>query len=170
MSIDHALSDDDVRVERIDFPYRVAGRRRPDRREVLVAAVVAAATGLAEQAGLPPTHVLLGGRSMGGRICSVAAAEGLPAAGLALVSYPLHPPGRPDRPRTEHFAGVTVPCLFVSGPRDAFATPGELEQAVTLIPAPVTLVFLESGDHGLRGHDAEVADIVRDWVRTLPVA
>ena len=100
---------------------------------------------------------------MGGRICSMAVAQGLPAAALVLVSYPLHPPGRPD-PRTEHFPDLEVPCLFVSGTRDAFGSPQELEDASATIPGPVTHAWVEGAGHGLRGADTEVAEVVGAWV------
>ena len=154
-------------VERMDFPYRKRGRKAPDRAPVLVAAVVEAATALAAQHGLDPARLVLGGRSMGGRICSMAVAEGLPAAGLVLVSYPLHPPGRPDRLRTAHLPGITVPCLFVSGTRDAFFTPAELEAATAAIPAPVEHVWVEGGRHDLKGADQKVAAAVAAWVGAL---
>ena len=74
-------------------------------------------------AGVDPAGLVLGGRSFGGRMCSMAVAEGLPAAGLVLLSYPLHPPGKPEKLRTEHFAGPsTCPCLFVSGSKDPFGS------------------------------------------------
>ena len=110
---------------------------------------------------------MLGGRSMGGRICSMAVADGLPAAGLVLVSYPLHPPGTPEKPRTEHLFLLQVPCFFVSGTRDAFGTPAELEAATSAIPGAVTHLWLEGCDHGLRGHDATVARSVVAWVAGL---
>jgi predicted alpha/beta-hydrolase family hydrolase len=157
-------------VERIDFPYRRAGRKTPDRPEVLVAAVCEAAAALAERTGLPPERLVLGGRSLGGRMCSLAVAEGLPALGLALVSYPLHPPGHPEKARTEHLPRLDLPCLFVSGTRDAFGTRAELEAATAAVPGPVTHVWLDGGDHGLRRRDAEVADAVAMWVRGLPPA
>jgi hypothetical protein len=100
-------------------------------------------------------------------MCSMAVAEGLEGAALVLVSYPLHPPGRPDRLRTEHFGALDVPCLFVSGTRDAFGSPDELEAATAGIPGPVTHCWLDGGDHGLRGRDAQVAEVVRDWVTAL---
>jgi predicted alpha/beta-hydrolase family hydrolase len=101
---------------------------------------------------------------MGGRICSMAVADGLPAAGLVLVSYPLHPPGRPEKARTEHLPQIQVPCLFVSGTRDAFASPEELESATGAIGGAVTHVWLEGGDHGLRRRDEEVGAAVREWL------
>ena len=148
----------------MDFPYRVAGRRAPDSPPVLMAAVVAEAAALSAEAGVGPGQVFLGGRSMGGRICSMAVADGLPAAGLVLVSYPLHPPGRPERLRVEHFPRLRVPCLFVSGTKDAFGSPQELEQAVAAVPGPVTLYQVEGGDHGLRGRDSLVAGVVVSWL------
>jgi predicted alpha/beta-hydrolase family hydrolase len=165
VAIEKALAP--VPVERMDFPYRTAGRRSPDKPAVLIAAVREGATELSERTGLPPDRLVLGGRSMGGRMCSMAVAEGLPALGLALISYPLHPPGKPERSRTEHLPAIKVPCLFVSGTKDAFGAVAELEAATAAIPGPVTHVWIESGDHGLRRRDDEVAAVVRDWVLSL---
>lgn len=163
MAIDQAASAEGGKVRRMDFPYRLAGRSVPDKPAVLVEAVVKEAAALVAETGLRPGRLFAGGRSMGGRICSMAVAEGLPAAGLVLVSYPLHPPGKPERLRTEHFGHLQVPCLFVSGTRDPFAAPAELEAAVALIPGQVTVHWV-SGDHGLRGRDGEVARTVAEWL------
>jgi hypothetical protein len=155
-------------VERFDFPYRRrGGRRPPDRAPVLVAAVVEAASTLAGRVGTGTDRLVLGGRSMGGRMCSMAVAEGLPAAGLVLVGYPLHPPGRPDRPRTAHLGALRVPCLFVSGTRDPFGTPDELQGATASIPGPVTHRWVEGGRHDLRGQDDVVAAAVAAWLTGL---
>jgi predicted alpha/beta-hydrolase family hydrolase len=151
-------------VARIDFPYRRAGRKAPDPAHRLVACVTEEAAALAARADVAPNEVVLGGRSMGGRICSMAVAEGLPAAGVVLISYPLHPPGRPDRLRTEHFPRLDVPCLFVSGTSDPFGTPQGLESATAHLAGPVTHVWIEGAGHGLKGADAEVAAAVADWV------
>jgi len=99
-------------------------------------------------------------------MCSMAAAEGLEVAALVLVSYPLHPPGRPERLRTAHFADLHVPCLFVSGRRDAFGAPAELRHEAEAIRGPVTLDFID-GDHSLRKRNPEVADIVASWLTGL---
>lgn len=148
---------------RADFPYRRAGRRAPDRAPVLLQAVVDEVTAL--KARTPP---VLGGRSMGGRICSMAVADGMVrASGLVLVSYPLHPPGRPDRLRVEHFPRITVPCLFVCGTRDDFATPDELRAWTAQIPAPVHHIDIEGGRHELRGAESRVATAVADWLAGL---
>ncbi len=151
-------------VARVDFPYRRAGRKAPDRAPRLVACVVEEATALAARARLLPERVVLGGRSMGGRMCSMAVAEGLPTGGLVLISYPLHPPGRPERMRTEHFPAIEVPCLFMSGTRDAFATPEELEAATAQVAGAVTHVWIEGRGHGLEGADALVATSVAEWL------
>lgn len=154
-------------VSRMDFPYRRAGRRAPDRAPVLVASVREEAAALAQRAGVAPEAIVLGGRSMGGRMCSMAVAEGLPAAGLALVSYPLHPPGRPDRSRVEHLPSLDVPCLFVHGTRDPFGTPDELTAATAIIPGAVTHVWVDGGRHDLRGGDAQVTAAVVAWLGNL---
>jgi uncharacterized protein len=158
VALDEAVSALGVTVERMDFPYTQAGRRAPDRPPVLLEAVRAGAARLAVD------DLYLGGRSMGGRICSMAVADGLEAKGLVLVSYPLHPPGKPDKLRTEHFPRLDVPCLFVSGTRDTFGRPDELEAATAAIPGEVTHVWIEGGDHGLRRKDAAVVDAVTAWL------
>jgi predicted alpha/beta-hydrolase family hydrolase len=164
VAIEKALA---VPVVRADFPYRREGRRAPDRPAKLLACVRDEAAALAESAGVAPERIVLGGRSMGGRMCSMAVAEGLPAAGLALVSYPLHPPGRPDKLRVDHLPDITVPCLFVSGTRDPFGTPDELESHTAAIQAPVTHVWVDGGRHELKGADARVADAVAAWFETI---
>jgi predicted alpha/beta-hydrolase family hydrolase len=153
-------------VRRFDFAYRRAGRRAPDKPEVLLATVREEAEALAVGAGLGPGRIFAGGRSMGGRMCSMAVADGMPSAGLVLVSYPLHPPGRPDRLRTGHFPQLGVPCLFISGERDPFGTPDELAKAVASVPGPVTMRWLP-GDHSLRGKDADVAELACQWLSEL---
>jgi uncharacterized protein len=163
VAIDEAVSAAGGVVVRMDFPYRKAGRRSPDRPPVLMAAVREEADRLARRCD----HLVMGGRSMGGRICSMAAAEGVDVAGLVLISYPLHPPGRPDKRRVEHFPSLHCPCLFVSGTRDAFGSPAELEAATAVIPGPVTHCWVEGKDHGLRGCDATVSRFVLEWLSSL---
>jgi uncharacterized protein len=166
VALDDALSALGLPVRRIDFPYRLAGRRAPDRPPVLIETIIDAAASFAGELGIGTDQLLLGGRSMGGRMCSMAVAEGLPAAGLVLVSYPLHPPGRPERARTEHLRAITVPSLFVSGDRDQFGSPDELRAATRLLAGPTTLEFVAGSDHGLRAKDDEVVRIVTAWVGT----
>jgi predicted alpha/beta-hydrolase family hydrolase len=156
-----------VPVARMDFPYRKAGRRAPDRPPVLLAAVRAEAAALVSAAHVRPNRLVLGGRSMGGRIASMAVADGLPAAGLILISYPLHPPGKPETLRTEHLPRLSVPCLFVSGTRDAFGTTDELVAATAAIPGPVTQHWIEGGTHELKRADPVIVGAVLAWLRTL---
>ncbi|PZR52612.1 dienelactone hydrolase [Xylanimonas oleitrophica] len=153
-------------TERLDFPYRIAGKRMPDRPPVAVAHLREEAARFAAALGTSTDRLLLGGRSYGGRMCSMAVAEGLPAAGLVLLSYPLHPPGKPDRLRVEHLPAIDVPVLLVSGDRDPFGTPDELAEHAAAIRGPVTLVTLP-GAHDVKGKDAEVAAAVAGWVATL---
>ena len=109
---------------------------------------------------------------MGGRMCSMVAAgaDGQPPpktiAGVVAISYPLHPPGKPDALRVEHLPAITVPCLFVHGTRDPFGSPDELERWTATIPGNVTVRLL-GGGHDLKGKDAEVASITREWLSTL---
>lgn len=154
-------------VARVDFPYRREGRRAPDRAPKLLACVVEEAAALAERTKVAPARIVLGGRSMGGRMCSMAVADGLPAAGLVLIAYPLHPPGQPETLRIEHLPRLTVPCLFVSGTRDPFGSPGELERQTAAIPGPVTHVWVDGARHDLKGADADIAGIVSGWLRDL---
>jgi hypothetical protein len=164
VAIDEAVTALGVAVERMNFPYTDAGRKAPDRPPVLLEAVRNGAASLAASHGLDPANLFLGGRSMGGRICSMAAADGLPCAGLVLVSYPLHPPGKPDKLRTDHFPALDLPCLFVSGTKDTFGTPAELEAATAAIPGAVSHVWIDGGDHGLRRKDAVVVEAVVAWL------
>jgi predicted alpha/beta-hydrolase family hydrolase len=162
VAIDDALRPRGIETLRIEFPSQAAGRSRPDPPEVCIATVRTAATTLAERLAVPIGQIAVGGRSFGGRMCSMAVADGLDAAALVLVSYPLHPPGKPDVLRTAHFPKLDVPCLFVSGRRDPFAAPDELELATTAIPGDVTIELLD-GDHGLRRKEQAAAALVEAW-------
>ena len=133
---------------RFDFPYMRAGRRAPDRAPVLVEAWREAfAAGVERASGRP---VFAGGRSMGGRIASMAAAEGMPAAGLVFLGYPLHPPGRPDKIRDAHLDAIAVPMLFLQGTRDTFARPELLAAVLARLRPRAELVSIEGGSHAFR--------------------
>ena len=161
-----------MRCVRADFPYRKAGRKAPDRAPVLLQAVREEVAALAA-AGPAVKGLVMGGRSMGGRICSLAvgdAEDPLPAIGLVLISYPLHPPGKPDKLRVEHFPRLHVPCLFVSGTKDTFATPDELIHWTATIPGPVTHHWVQGKGHDLKGADAEIARVAAEWIAALTPA
>jgi predicted alpha/beta-hydrolase family hydrolase len=107
---------------------------------------------------------------MGGRICSMVVGDEtdpLPAKGLVLICYPLHPPGKPDRLRVEHFPRLGVPCLFISGTKDPFGTPEELTEWTKVIPGPVTHHWMEGKGHDLKGCDQRIATLVADWISEL---
>ena len=157
-------------VARHDFPYRLAGKPFPDKAPVLVASVKEHVRAFAESLGVSTSKIVIGGRSMGGRMCSMAIADEadtLEVAGLVLVSYPLHPPKKPDALRIEHLPRVTVPTLCVSGTKDNFGTPDELRSAFSVVPGDVTWSFVDNGRHELAKADAEVAERIAVWVTKL---
>jgi uncharacterized protein len=175
-----ALAAAGIPVLRFDFPYRSAGRKAPDRPQVLEAAAREAAAELARRTELPPDRCVLGGRSMGGRYCSMvvgAQEEPVPARGLLLLGYPLHAAGKPDRVRDEHFARIRVPVLFVSGTRDSLAGKDALEASARRLQGPTEFHWLDTADHGYRplkasgrtveSVNAEVAATAVAWVSAL---
>ncbi|MGH2684475.1 MAG: alpha/beta hydrolase family protein [Actinomycetota bacterium] len=181
VAVARALTEAGIASLRFDFPYRAAGKKAPDRPPVLLRAVRDATAELADRTGLPPERLVLGGRSMGGRYCSLAVGDPddpLPALGLLLLGYPLHPAGKPDSLRVEHFPRLDVPVLFVSGDRDALARKDALERWAGTIPGPVSFHWLAGGDHGFRvpkslgGQGeaavmAQVAEVSARWVADL---
>lgn len=159
-----------ARVARVDFPYRKEGRRAPDRAPVLEDAVRRALRTRSARWKIPASRIVVGGRSMGGRIASMVAADPSDPAGVAgvvLVSYPLRPPRGTGTDRTAHLARLSVPVLCVSGTRDAFGTPEQLREAFSVVPGPVTWHFVDRGRHELSGADSEVAEVVADWFAGL---
>ncbi len=168
VAIEAALSGC-IAVHRYDFAYRRAGRRAPPRAPSVAAELVGDLPQIAAELGVSPDGLVIGGRSFGGRVCSMAVADGARAAGLVLLSYPLHPPERPERLRTEHFALIRVPCLFVSGTRDPFATPDELGEHTRAIQGPVALRFIDGARHDPNSVAARraVVEHVGNWLDTL---
>lgn len=150
-------------VQRHEFAYRAKGRRPPPRASKLIAEI-GEVVGSSDDR---QRQVLLGGRSMGGRMCSMAVAEGLPAAGLVLLSYPLHPRGKLERCRVEHFGDLDVPCLFISGSRDPFGTRDEFEAHLATIPGPTTTVWLDGQGHDPKRCDDVIVAATRAWIDGL---
>ncbi len=142
-----ALNDDGVATLRFNFPYREAGRKFPDRPPVAIAAWRAALAAARIRAPSDREPVWAAGKSFGGRMASMAVAEGMPAAGLIYLGYPLHPPGKPEKLRDEHLYGLTLPMLFLQGTRDTFATPDLLEDVVSRIGPAAVLEWCQGGDH-----------------------
>jgi len=166
-----------LRVARFEFPYmrerRDSGRRRPpDPAPVLRAAWLEALAALRRDAGR--AGVVVGGKSMGGRIASLVADEA-GARGLVCLGYPFHPPGQPRRLRTAHLRDLRTPTLLLQGTRDAFGAPEEVA-AYELSPA-IRVHWIDGGDHSFkpparaaRGPDealAEAVAAIADFVLTL---
>lgn len=157
-------------VARINFPYREKGpgRRPPDRMPKLIETVNAAVADAAEQWGIRPSRVAVGGRSMGGRAASMAMAEGLNAAALVLLSYPLHPPGKPEKLRIDHFDAVTKPVLLVQGRKDPFGTPEEFAKHLPSIVGPVTELWVDGNHDPKPRYDDEIVTAVKAFLADLP--
>lgn len=168
-----ALAGAGLDVITFNFLYTEQGRRIPDRGPILEACYRAVIQTVRERVDSAQRSLFIGGKSMGGRIATqVAAAEPvLPIAGLVLLGYPLHPPGRPDQRRDAHLPAVGRPALFIQGSRDAFGMPDELKPVLErMVPAP-TLHVVEGGDHSFKvaGRDPAVQAAVHDDVRKVIV-
>lgn len=175
----HRLCAWDIATLRYNFPFSEAGRRRPDFRRALERAAVAACE--LAVATLPGLPLLVGGKSLGGRVASHVVADGaVDATGLVLLGYPLHPPRRHDELRDAHLPAVGCPVLFVEGTRDPYAQPALLHETIERLIAAgvrITLHVIEGGDHDLRvpvrarrSYETvldEVAGVVADWAASL---
>ena len=142
-----ALVDLGLAVARFDFPYMHAGRKAPDPAPALIETWRLARAAVADRAPLP---LVAGGKSLGGRMASMAVAEGMPAEALVFLGYPLHPPGRPEKLRREHLEHVPVPMLFLQGSRDAFAQPELLAETIGRLSPRARLLEVDGGDHSFR--------------------
>ena len=154
----HGLAESGHRVVLFDFPYMHAGRKAPDKQPVLEATFRRVIDELEK-----PERLVIGGKSLGGRIASYVAASGVPLFGLLLLGYPLHPPGRPDRLRVDHFPNIDVPTLFVEGTRDPFCPLETLEKHRSKIPARSDLLVIDDGDHSLKVRKSSGRDTQAAW-------
>lgn len=142
------LADLGTTVVRVNLPHHEAGRRAPKAERSI--APYAQLLSAARERVAPGAVWFAGGKSYGGRVATLAAAEGtLDVAGLLLHGYPLHPPGKPDQLRTDHWPQIGVRTLFLQGERDTFGGPGELEPHLTKLPRRATVVAVAGGDHSL---------------------
>jgi len=143
-----AIATRGIEVVTFNFLYTEAKRRVPDRPPVLEATWRSAIE--AVRALSDGRRLFIGGKSMGGRMATqVAAQEGVDVAGLVLLGYPLHPPGKPQQPRTAHLPRVRAPMLFVQGSRDPFGGPEELAPHLVGLAPGTRLFAVEGGDHSL---------------------
>jgi predicted alpha/beta-hydrolase family hydrolase len=166
-----------VATARFNFHYMNAGRRSPDPEPSLRAAWTEAFEGTTALAGGLP--VLAGGKSLGGRIASMCVADGMRAAGLVFLGYPLHPPGKPERIRDEHLYRIHVPMLFLEGTRDPFAREELIATVLKKLGAGAQLHAVEGGDHSFnvrgakrdpRDVGASLAEIAAPFVRGVAEA
>jgi predicted alpha/beta-hydrolase family hydrolase len=165
------LAAEKIACVRFQFPYMEARKGRPDRPSVLETTWRAAIEQVRSKSNL-----CVGGRSMGGRIGSMVAAQGVHVDAISLFAYPLHPPGKPERRRDAHLIGLDIPTLFCCGDRDAFGTVDELGEIVAAMPN-ATHHVLAGADHGFsvrksdgRTRDdvwAEAAGTLVAWLREL---
>jgi uncharacterized protein len=142
------LNEAGVATLRFNFPYVERGRRAPDPAPRLEQAYGAVFEHVRDLAGGKP--VFVGGKSLGGRIASMAVAEGLPAAGLVFLGYPLHAPGRTDRVRDAHLARIRVPMLFLQGTEDPLARFDLVEDLVRRLGRWAVLHPVQGGNHSFR--------------------
>jgi predicted alpha/beta-hydrolase family hydrolase len=143
-----AMNELGVATLRFNFPYIEAGRRAPDPAPYLGEAWRSAFGAARARAKGEP--VWAGGKSLGGRIASMAVADGgMAAAGLVFLGYPLHPPGKPERIRDEHLYRIEVPMIFVEGTRDPFASPDLLAGVLAKLGDRADLISIEGGDHSM---------------------
>ncbi len=164
-------SQPEINIRRVDFAYRIASKSFPDRAPVLVKTVQNAVLDAAKDWDCATNQIVIGGRSMGGRMCSMAITDTmqrLDVAALVCICYPLHPPKQPEKLRTEHLPQINVRSLFISGTRDEFGTVEELKTATSIIGSAVTHKWIEGARHDLKNRDDEVAELVANWIMTLP--
>jgi predicted alpha/beta-hydrolase family hydrolase len=160
-----------LEVIRFNFPYREAGSKRIDPMPVLKESFVS----IAKKAKGQP--LIIGGRSMGGRVASMLAAEGFECDALLLAAYPLHPAGQPEKLRDAHLSNIRCPVLCLNGTRDALCRRDLMETALKTVKAPWTMHWIEGADHSfhvLRSSgrsdaqvDEEVKEALGRWLATL---
>jgi uncharacterized protein len=154
-------------VLRFNFLYREKGSRRPDPMPRLRECYSAVAEHARRE--LSPGKLILGGRSMGGRVATMLAADGFACDALLLFAYPLHPAGQPGKLRDAHLPRIGVPVLCFNGTRDALCTPELMQRALATVTAPWRMHWLEGADHSLKGERAqrEIAQATSDWIADL---
>ena len=172
VTVARGLAERGIDVVTFDFPYMREKRKVPDKAPVLEAAFADVLRRREDD-----RRLFIGGKSMGGRIATHLAAQGVEGLrGVVALGYPLHPPGRPDRPRIAHLPSIRVPVLIVQGERDAFGTPEELRPVIEAMSAKVTLHVVSQADHSLvvprsvgvpqQEVYATVLDTIASWIQS----
>ncbi|HSU78626.1 MAG TPA: alpha/beta family hydrolase [Burkholderiales bacterium] len=164
LAIAAALEPLGLEVVRFNFAYRSRGSRRPDPMPKLRERYAAVVEELRPRAAGRP--LIIGGRSMGGRVATLLAADGFACDALLLFAYPLHPSGQPEKLRDEHLPRIRVPVLCFNGTRDTLCRRDLMERALQSVTAPWRMHWLEGADHVLKGEKvmAEIAAAVREWL------
>lgn len=171
------LAERGIDAVTFNFLYMEQGRKIPDPKPRLEACYQAVIDAVGKHRSLKRNLLVIGGKSMGGRIASqVAAVKGEGIAGLVFLGYPLHPPGRPDKLRAEHLKDIRAPMLFVQGSRDAFGTPDELRAIFKQMKIKADLYEVNGGDHSFKSPKSagsqeqvfeSIMDLVAEWVTRL---
>ncbi|MBK8942985.1 MAG: alpha/beta fold hydrolase [Polyangiaceae bacterium] len=173
VELGRALRERGHAVVRFDFLYRALGRKLPDRAPILEATFQAVLARVRAERPRGSGPLIIGGKSMGGRMASRIVAAGEPASGLLLLSYPLHPAKRLSELRTEHLTRIAIPTLFVQGTRDPLCDLSLLRPALATMGPRAELFVLEAANHDLRvpkrdpGSGSEIARVVEavsGWV------
>ncbi len=162
-----ALEPLGIEVVRFNFAYRERGSRRPDPMPVLRERYAAIVEELRPRAAGRP--LIIGGRSMGGRVATLLAADGYACDALLLFAYPLHPAGQPEKLRDAHLPNIRVPVLCFNGTRDALCRRDLMERALQTVTVPWRMRWIEGADHSLKGDKvmAEIAAAAADWLLTI---
>jgi predicted alpha/beta-hydrolase family hydrolase len=156
-----------IPILRHNFIYRQTDRKRPPPRvHKLVDEIFEVSANFASKIGVSQSSLVVGGRSLGGRAASMAVANGLPSRGLALLSYPLHPPGKQDSLRIDHLHKICRPTIFISGDRDPFGSPALLRQYANRITSEVSFHTLEKQNHDPKEY-ATIAKLISNWLAVL---
>ena len=146
-----ALAARGITTATFDFPYVVQGRKVPDKAPVLEASWREAIDSARTHAAFTNLPLFIGGKSMGGRMSSHVAAQGVAdLRGLLFLGYPLHPPGRPEQRRDAHLPAIKEPMLFVQGTRDQFGTADEIRALLPALNPRVRLYEVPDGDHSFK--------------------
>lgn len=135
---------------KFNFPYKESGRRAPDPAPVLERCYAHVLDAIRNDEQIGARRIVIGGKSLGGRMASHLAAQGANVAGLIFLGYPLHPPGKVDRLRTAHLDKIRAPMLFFAGTRDPLCTLDLLKATLQRLPATTQLHVIEGGDHSFK--------------------
>jgi predicted alpha/beta-hydrolase family hydrolase len=170
-----ALQERGIGTVRFNFLYKEKKSGRPDPMPKLKDTFSAVVEKV--RAEVAPDTLVIGGRSMGGRAASMLAADGFECAGLLLLAYPLHPPGKPDQLRDAHLPSIKVPVLCLNGTRDPFCTPALMEEVLKRVNTKWEMHWVDGADHSFHVPKSagktesqvltQMADQISDWTRSL---